>query len=172
VSVLLAGIEGRVGAAIVARLISQNDEVRVIEADASAAGEWGTLGAHVARGSSGDADLVERAAQNVRTLVVGPGAAGEETMRALVEGAELAGVERIVLFGPRLRDEIVAIVRASELQRVLLATGRRVPWGGRRVDDAALAEAIDAADDLSGEVRLELDLADPGAWRRLGLEPR
>ncbi len=74
----------------------------MIEADEPAADRWRSLGAHVASGPQWDADLVERAAQNVRTIVVGDRHDRDPTelMEALVEGGCLASPDmRLVVVG-------------------------------------------------------------------------
>jgi uncharacterized protein YbjT (DUF2867 family) len=167
-SVLLVGITGSSGDAIVKRLISQGDEVRVVEDDARASERWRSLGAHVARPDHDMADLIERAAQNVRTVVMGDEVGGDDDARAIIAGAAAAGVDRIVLFGARASLGALEAVRAGALQHVVLSTGRRRLLGGS-IDDESLAVAVDAADDLAGEPRMELDLSDPEAWPELGL---
>jgi nucleoside-diphosphate-sugar epimerase len=170
-SVLLIGISGSSGEAIVTRLIAQADEVRVVEDDPAVAEHWRSLGAHVARRSDDMADLIERAAQNVRTVVIGGAAAHDAAdVRAIVDGAAAARVERIVLYGAGATSDALEAVREFPFQHVVLSTGRRRLLGGR-LDDESLAAAVDAADDIAGEPRLELDLGDPEAWPALGLSP-
>lgn len=170
-SVLLIGISGSSGGAIVTRLIDQGDEVRVVEDDPAAAEQWRSLGAHVARRIDDMPDLIERAAQNVRTVVIGETAAHDvDDVSAIVEGAAAARVERIVLYGAGPSGSALEAVRAFPFQHVVLSTGRRRLLGGR-LDDESLAAAVDAADDIAGEPRLELDLGDPEAWPALGLSP-
>ena len=168
-SVLLIGITGSTGDAIIKRLIAQGDEVRVVEDDSDAAERWRSLGAHVARPFHDMADLIERAAQNVRTVVIGDAAGhADDDVRAIISGAAAARVERIVLYGMRAPQSTVEAVREFPLQHVVLSTGRRRLLGGG-IDDESLAAAVDAADDIAGEPRLELDLSDPDAWPALGL---
>lgn len=156
------------------RLISQGDEVRVIEDEGDASERWRSLGAHIARPDYDMADLVERAAQNVRTLVIGDGVGPDtDNLRMIVEGARLANVERIVLYAPRPAASLVDVIKASRLQYLVLATGggkRVLGRGGIGAED--LAEAVDAADDIGGVRRLELDLADPQSWVTLGCGDR
>ncbi|MGH2787924.1 MAG: hypothetical protein ACRDJV_08440 [Actinomycetota bacterium] len=166
-SVLLVGIAGDSGEAIIRRLVSQGDEVRVLEGNGTAGERWRSLGAHVARRESDMADLVERAAQNVRTVVIGE----EADVDAIVAGAEAARVERVVLFGVRPAYPALEALRRSHIQHVVLSTGRK-RWGAGRVSDEALAEAIDAADDIGGQPRLELNLSEGDAWAALGLASR
>jgi nucleoside-diphosphate-sugar epimerase len=168
-SVLLIGISGSSGAAIVTRLIAQGDEVRVVEDDPAAAEQWRSLGAHVARRIDDMSDLIERAAQNVRTIVIGEATAHDgDDVRAIVDGAAAARVERIVLYGAGASRRALEAVREFPSQHVVLSIGRRRLLGGR-LDDESLAVAVDAADDIAGEPRLELDLGDPEAWPALGL---
>lgn len=170
-SVLLVGITGSRGEAIVRRLVAQGDEVRVVEGDPDAGERWRSLGAYVARRDDDMADLVERAAQNVRTIVIGDVLAHDrDDVRAIVTGASAARVERIVLYGTPASGATLAAVREFPSQHVVLSTGRKRLLGGG-LDDEALAAAVDAADDIAGEPRLELDLSDPDAWPSLGLTP-
>lgn len=166
-SVVVVGASGELGAAVVNRLLEAGDEVGVIEPSPERAEGWRRAGAHVARGSSSDADLIERAAQNARTLVVL--GADQEVMSAAVEGARLAGVERIVATGARFEPELTALLRSSGLDYVVLETGRRLLGGA--ASPADVGRAVDAADDLPGRPRLELSLKTTEAWRELRLEP-
>ena len=155
-SVLLAGLDHSVGAAVTRRLLGEGDQVRVILAPGEDA--TGYAGAHVATGDVGDDDLVERAAQGARTIVLGEGPRGPA-----LQGATRAGVERAVLLGGR-GDEvpdsmswIVLLVPRSLLRRPVLSPD-------------AVALAIDAADDLAGDPRLVADLATDEGWEALRLE--
>lgn len=156
-SVLLAGLDPGVGAALTRRLLAQDDQVRVVLGPGEEATPY--AGAHVAAGDTGDDDLVERAAQGARTIVL-----GEVGDRApALEGAARAGVERAVLMGGRGEDVpgsmswVVLVVPRSLLRR-------------RSLPPDALAEAIDAADDLAGEPRLVVDLGTDEGWAALRLE--
>lgn len=164
-SVLLIGDPGSLGETLVRRLIAQGDEVRAIATEAGG-DELAGHGVHIARGSELDADLVERAAQSVRTIVAFDGS----TLEPVIDGARAAGVERIVLcaasVSPAARDQL----RASSLEYVVLEPPRKGLFR-KGVTDDALAEAIDAADDMSGKLRLELDLNESEAWETLKLEP-
>lgn len=164
-SVLLIGDPGSLGEALVRRLIAQGDEVRAIATDTDAEGLAGH-GVHIARGRDLDADLVERAAQNVRTIVVFD--AG--ILGPVIEGAQAAQVERIVLCAAALGDEARGQLRGSGIEYVVLEPPRKGLFR-RGASDEALAEAIDAADDLAGRLRLELDLNETEAWAMLKLEP-
>lgn len=164
-SVLLVGTSGEVAVAVVERLVAQGDDVRVVEPEPDAAPRWRALGAHVARGRADDADLLERAAQNVRTIVV---LDADPPFDAIVEAALKASVGRIVWLARRGRPEL-ARLRAEGLDYVAIEVPKK---GWRRKDGvapAAVAEVIDAADDLAGNPRLEVDLAEAEGWTRLGL---
>lgn len=165
-SVLLVRPPKQIGSAVIDLLTSQGDVVRVIAADAPSAAQWKELGAYVARGSEADADLVERAAQDVRTIVVFEDA--QASIEAVLEGAELAGVGRVVVCIPEPPEHLLARVRASRMEYVVLKLGtRRLRGRQRRL--TATAEAIDAADDLEGHPRIEVDLNDAVSRRSLGL---
>jgi hypothetical protein len=172
-SILLVALDEDLMPALIHRLTGQGDEVRVIEAEQSASDRWRSLGAHVASGPQWDADLVERAAQNVRTIVVGDRHDRDHTelMEALVEGGGLASSDmRLVVVGDVLPPALSAL-RGSKLEYVILGSVVRRGLLGRklRVPPERLAEAVDAADDLAGHPRLELDLGDASAWRELKL---
>jgi hypothetical protein len=176
VSVLLVDVSGELGAALVSRLVSLADEVGVVEDDPAAAPLWARLGAHVARGASTDTDLLERAAQQVRTVVVAQrgGVDLVEVVSAVVEAARLVpGDVRLVVCMHGDADAEEAI-RSSGLDYVILRTGKRrarLRGGSRRPSVAMVAEAVDAADDLAGHPRLDVDLTVPGGWRALGIDP-
>ena len=165
-SIVVVGASGELGAAVVTRLLEAGDEVGVIESSPERAEGWRRAGANVARGSSRDADLIERASQNARTIVVL--AADQEVLGAAVEGARLAGVERIVATAVRRTPEQIALLSSSGLDYVVLETGRRMLGAATPAD---VGRAVDAADDLPGRPRLELSLKTTDAWRELRLEP-
>ncbi len=158
---------------LVQRLVGDGDQVRVIEEDADAAKKWRALGAHVAAGVADDADLVERAAQNVRTLVAVD--AQLSTIDALIQGAKLASVGRIVLCGTKFEAGALDALRSSGLDFVALKSrgklGAFLRGTGRRIPPAAMAAAISAADDLAGNPKLELDLTKQESWAQLNLSP-
>ena len=176
-SVLLVGLPARVARRLVDHLVAQGDEVRIVEQDQRAAEEWKARGAHPARGAATDADLIERAAQGVRTVIVGDarGAGGPAVVNAAVAGAKLAAARgegvRLVLLAAHPPRDAVEAVRASGMDYVVLWTTASSqlwpPSARRRLDD--VVAALDAADDLSGNPRLELDLRDTGSWRVLGV---
>ena len=154
-SVLLVGVEPALARALIPRLLEEGDQVRaVVAADEDAAA---FAGAHVATGDAGDDDLVERAAQGARTIVLGGGAA---VRAAALEGAARAGVDRAVLI-----DGDAESVPGS-MSWVLLVTRRRIRRGP---PIEAVAEAVDAADDMAGEPRLTADLTRSEGWAALGL---
>jgi hypothetical protein len=172
-AILLVGPPLEVGQVLIARLVAQDDEVRVVEDDATKADIWKQLGAHVALGEW-DEDLVERAAQNVRTLVLFDGSPGIEPwlLEQLVTGARLARVDRVIWCAPSARRDDIAVLERSELEYMVLVTGgakgflRRSP----QVAPEDLARAIDAADDLAGELHAVLELGKAAAWETLGLD--
>lgn len=152
-SVLLAGLDPELVAAVTRRLVAQGDQVRVVARSAAR-----PPGAHVAIGDPGDDDLVERAAQGARTIV-----AGVEGRAGALAGAARAGVDRAVLLGGD-PDGV-----PGSMSWVLLVTKRRLRRSPAPED---VAEAVDAADDLAGEPRLVADLTTDEGWRALRLEPR
>ncbi|HEU4480458.1 MAG TPA: hypothetical protein VFS18_01110 [Actinomycetota bacterium] len=174
-SILLVGLDDAVAEVLVRRLVLQGDEVRILLGDPGGQERWKTAGAYVAIGAMDDDDFVERAAQHARTCVVGPhwSPATAETIVALVAGTSKAGVDRFVLVGPKVDAMFKEEVQLSGMSYVFLRVGR---WGFLRksntVSPSAIAEAIDAADDLAGEVTLDLDLTMPEDWKQLRLEPR
>jgi hypothetical protein len=172
-SVLLVRANGPIGELLVARLVAQDDEVRVVEPAAEIVPEWEVLGARVARGDDTDADLLERAAQNVRTVVVIDDQAGPvgEVIQPVLEASRAAKVDRIVLLAKRPDDAVNDQIASSGLDHVLMHVPKRRLLGRSRISAAAIAEAIDAADDLAGNPRMRLDLGDPAAWTALGLSP-
>jgi hypothetical protein len=172
-SLLLLGPPEGIGDALIARLHAEADQVRVVEDDAARAQRWAEAGAHVARGSPADADLVERAAHGIRSIVVlsRAGAALGDIVAAAVAAAR-AGDARLVVCAGRVDADVYARVLEAEVEHVVLRTGRRPLGPGRAARrDAAVAAAIDAADDLQGSPRLDLDLRVARDWERLGLSP-
>ena len=170
-SVLLLNARPPLGHELAGRLLVQDDEVRVVETDPAAVEGWRSLGVHVAPAGDVDADLVERAAQGCRSVVLfedGP-LELEAIAGVALEGATHARVERLIVAGREPNPRLVALLSGASLQFVVL-------WSGRSrllkqpVAVAAVAEAIDAADDLGGEPKLELDLRKPESWRALMLE--
>ena len=163
-SVLLIGDPGPLGEVLVRRLISEGDEVRAIATDAGT-DELAGHGVPIARGPDLDADLVERAAQNVRTIVTFDGS----VLEPIIEGATAAQVERIILCATSIPEAQRAQLRDAAIEYVILQTPRKGLFR-KGVSEEALAEAIDAADDMSGKLRLELDLNESEAWAMLNVE--
>lgn len=159
-SVLLVGVEPDLARAVIARLLAQGDQVRAVVAPGQDPAPF--EGAHLATGDPADDDLVERAAQGARTIVLGATAPAE----AALDGAARARVERAVFVGRAPGDDL-----PEGMSWVALVTPR--PRLGRRRGPSpeALAEAVDAADDLAGEPRLVADLSTPEGWAALRLDP-
>ena len=173
-SILLIGLSEELTEELVKRLVNEGDEVRVLEDSDDNAESWRMLGAHIAHGPKWDADLIERAAQNVRTIVVGEHHVHDPTelMDEVVTGGGFASKDmRIVLVGDDLEAPGLRRLRESPLAFVAMgvATKRNLLSRRRALEPSTLAEAIDAADDLAGEPRLELDLGDEQAWAELKL---
>lgn len=166
-SILLIGDPGSLGEVLIRRLIAQGDEVRAIAAEADAEDLAG-YGVHIARGPELDADLVERAAQNVRTIIAFDTAT--EVIESVVEGGRAARVERIVVCATSVPEPVRSHLRDSDLDYVVLQAPRKGLLR-KGVSETALAEAIDAADDMSGRLRLELNLNESAAWKLLNLDP-
>ena len=175
-SILLIGVGLDNGLPLVARLQASGDQVRVVTSDAAAVEQWRSAGAYVARGDPCDSDLIERAAQNVRTIVLMAGgpAGFPEMLDAAMEGGALAGVGRLVVFGARIDEDIMRRVRRSDMEHVILQTLGTRRWPARRSAPSPeeLAEAIDAADALVEPPEEVLDLSRSDAWARLGLSNR
>lgn len=168
---LLIRAGGAIGDAVARRLVSVGDEVRVVERSPEVAGAWRALGVHAALGADDDHDLIERAAQNVRTIVLVEDEAGpaRDVIDAVIAGAKAAGVERIVYVSRRPTDAVVTALRAWGADYVVLTTrGKGIL--GKPAPPELIAEAVDAADDISGHPRLEVDLSDPTSVRPLGLD--
>lgn len=166
-SVLLVGNGGELAGLVADRMLAQGDEVRAIAVE----GDLETLatrGVHIARGPFFDADLVERAAQNVRTVVLFD--TTEEVLGDVIEGARAARVDRIVRCSATAPEPVRKALRDSGLEYVVLQTPRKGRFR-KGVPDDAVAEAIDAADDMGGRLRLELDLNERDAWETLKVDP-
>jgi hypothetical protein len=162
------GLPEDVAEATIQHLTLQGDEVRVIEPDPAVQERWRSAGAHVATGDL-DADLVERAAQGVRTLVVGRWLPPtDEPVEELLSGAVRAGVGRIVVYTDR--DDAEGWAHRFAESVVLRAPRKRLPFsrGSRGPNESEAAKLIDAADDMAGPLRLELDVTKE-SWAPLGL---
>ena len=165
-SVLLVGAAGDLPATVAGHLMSQGDEVRAIATE-PALEDLASLGVRIARGPYLDADLIERSAQNVRTIVLFD--ADDDVLEAVIEGAQAARVERVIMYSGSIAEPVRQRLRGCGLEYVVL----QVPRKGRfrkGVPDEAVAEAVDAADDMVGTLRLELDLNESEAWQTLKLE--
>ena len=173
-SVLLMGLDDDFGPVLVRKLVGEGDTVGVIDTNEDRAMRWRQLGAHVAKGSPEDADLIERAAQHARSIVVVEPTEIDPTavVAAVVQGARLVPGEapRIVYVGENASAH--GILTSSGLDHVILRRGRRrgLSLRSSKPSAAELAEAVNAADDLAGAPALVLDLATPRAWAALGLE--
>ena len=170
-SILIAEPDTELGPELVRRLISEQDEVRVLVRHGSDTERWRSLGAFVATGDPMDADLVERACQNVRTLVVvAPGRRRSTSLlRSLVTAAAAAGTGRIVVCTSDPPTEMLDVLESSGLEFVVLDAGRRGFLPRRGPDMPALAAAVSAADDLAGEPRMVVDLTTPEGRAIVGL---
>lgn len=169
-ALLLIRASGSIGEALAKRLVAQGDQVRVIEQSPEVLGAWEQEGIHVVRGDPGDRTLVAQAAHGVRTVVIMDDEAGDvsDVIDSVVAGTVQAGVGRIVLFGWDPPAPVVDAVTNSGRDHVVINAGRKKLFG-KKPSPEALAEAIDAADDLDGNPRLIVDLRDPTAWNSLRL---
>jgi hypothetical protein len=163
VSILVVEPDETNGLAVVDLLVKEGDEVGVIVGEAARADGWKSLGAHVAVGPADDPDLIERAAQHARSIVVFD--APVAVVEAVVEGARMASASpaRIVYCSSTGGDG-VDLLMTSGLEYVILSIPveraglRRRPR--QSVEPGIVAEAVNAADDLTGELRLSLNLED------------
>ena len=160
--------KGEVEPAVARRLLQQGDEVRVVVVDAAEKPAWVAMGTHVAIGDPTDDDLIERAGQSARTLVLFDAHASDPaTVTAATKAAAAADIERLILCAPDLSAEVLALVEGSQASYVALTYGRRLSFRGRAPVDVT-AEAVDAADDMSGHPRLSVDLRQSEALGLLG----
>lgn len=153
---------------VVTRLLAQGDEVRVLEPTTGRRQQWSEKGAFLARGEGDDPDLVERAAQNVRTIVILADQVRLEVVANVLEAGRNAGVDRLVCCAPDIDDQVRGAVRSGAMDHVLIVATRSGVLR-RRPAPELVAAAVDAADDLAGEPRLEVDLADPQQVKLLRL---
>ena len=176
-SVLLLGLESSFGSAVIQRLLDEDDIVGVIEEDRARGEEWKKFGAHVALGSPSDFDLIERAAQHVRSIVIVESGVSDSAavVEATLMGARLVPGERArVIFVAAAPDpKIEETLNGSEFDFLILriATGKSFIRRSRPLAPEQLAEAINAADDLTGTPRREIDLGSDEGWSALGLQP-
>jgi hypothetical protein len=170
VSVLLLGVEDALAKATAERLIAQDDEVRIALETPGQGDAWRARGVHVATGDPTDDDFLWRAFTNVRTVVIGDSdGVGAEVFEVLPGAAKKANVDRLVILAGE-PDALVDGATREGIDHVVLRSrkGRIVR---RAVEVQDLAAAIDAADDLAGNPRLDLDLWSPAGWEALRLEP-
>ncbi|MGH2754484.1 MAG: hypothetical protein ACRDLB_08615 [Actinomycetota bacterium] len=174
-SLLLIGLPHTLAVTLVRRLVAEQDEVRVLLSDGSDPAPWKRLGAYVATGDHADADLIERAATEARTLVLGDDIAGatEEEREAILTGARRASVGRIVVCQSHPRSDLVGALRGAGFEFVVLATAKKALVGRpkTKIPISKLSEAIDAADDITEPIQAELDLTIPKAWKVLKVSP-
>jgi len=175
VSLLLIGLPETFAAKLVQRLREEGDEVRLLLREGSGAEPWKKLGAFVATGEAGDADLIERAATNVRTIVLGEETASlsMEELGELLAGARKAAVGRVVVCQAQPDPGLVEVLRSWGVEFVVLTTAKK-PLVGKartRIPISKLSEAVDAADDIAGRIQAELDLTIPKAWKVLKVSP-
>lgn len=176
-SVLLLGLESNFGSAVIQRLLDEDDIVGVIEEDRARGEEWKKLGAHVALGSPADFDLIERAAQHARSIVIvesGLSDAGAVVEATLMGARLVPGEQARIIFVTAAPDpEIGETLTGSEFDFLILkiGTGKSLIRRSRPMPPEQVAEAINAADDFAGSPRLEVDLGSNDGWSALGLEP-
>lgn len=147
--------------------------MRVVEPDEAAALRWAALGAHVARGSPLDPDLLDRAAHGVRTVVVflDAGPSGRDLLAAVLgpQGAPPPAFRLVACMASPPAGALDAIERSGVDHVVLLSGARRWYRRRRAAPLGRLVAAIDAADDIAGEPRLVLDLERAQDRAELGL---
>lgn len=146
---------------MVTRLVRQGDEVRVLERNPSRGSLWTRLGAHVARGDPTDGDLIERAATNCRTIVTFTD--DDDRLETAAHAARAARVERMIAVVQKIR-EITADIEVIQLMTRARGLFRKP------IPPAAVAAAIDAADDVAQVPTLPLDLNETASWKALGLD--
>jgi uncharacterized protein YbjT (DUF2867 family) len=161
------------GEVLAMRLVDQGDDVRVLGQARDDADGWRRFGARPALGDPRDPDLIERASQGVRSIVlISSAAADVDIAGAAIDGGKAAGVDRLIVCADLLDKRVNALVRGSGLDHVLLQRARRLgPLNLRGIKDADAAAAVDAADDMDGNPKLELDLTRKESWAALNLEP-
>lgn len=165
---IVANSEDDLAEPTIRRLLAQGDEVRILtDGDP---GRWRAMGVHPAAGDPSDADLVERAAQNCRSIVLlGIRATEPDAVAAVAEGGLAAGTDRLILCRGSRREKLPDVAAAWPRGYVILeqVAGR---WPRvQRASSEEVAEAVDAADDIAGEPRFSVDLNDPADLAKLGL---
>jgi CheY-like chemotaxis protein len=173
-SVLLIEPDDTNGPAVVRLLVSEGDDVGVIVGDGATGDRWKAIGAYVAAGAADDPDLIERASQHARSIVLFD--ATLDVLNAAIEGTRLAqrSPARIIYCATGGVQGVDQALKASGLEYVLLAVPiARVGFRRRTkqaVDPTVVAEAVSAADDISGEVRLEVDPVTSAGREALALD--
>lgn len=173
-SVLLVGLEEELTRTVGARLLAQDDEVRIVLGDEAKRETWRALGIRVAVGDLTDDDFLWRAFTNVRTVVAGerPPADAPDVRHQLAASMKKSDPDRLVVVGAGEDDPLVAGIRAADVDHVVLRFRKRGLLGYRSAASTPqLAAAIDAADDLAGNPRLDLDLSEERSWAELRLAP-
>lgn len=169
-SILLIDPPEELGAAVVRRLIEDGDEVRVLARDRERTDYWRALRAHVAIGDPTDDDLVERAALNVRTIVLLEWEKGTANVSDIIAAARRSGVDRVVMTVRKPDARTSANLERSDIDHVMLVVPRKLL--GPAIDQDSVARAVSASDDLADHPRLTVDLAHPNGWEMLRLTVR
>ena len=166
-SILLIDPDRELGITIAERLIEEGDEVRVLVTDPEG---WKESGVYVAVGDPMDPDLVERACTNVRTIVFTFTSRDVPVslLASAIPAARRAGTDRVIVCAPGPDGSAIRWLEASGASFVALSTGRRGFLPKKAVEPHRVAEAVSAADDLAGEPRFSVDLADEEEWLKLG----
>ena len=174
-SLLLIGLPETFAVMLVQRLTAEQDEVRLLLPEGSDPSPWQRLGAYVATGEAADADLIERAVTNVRTVVLGEETVdlSMEELGELIAGAKRGSVGRFVVCQRQPDPAWVEAFRAAQVEFVVLTTAKkpRIGKARTRIPISKLSEAVDAADDIAGRIQAELDLTVPKAWKVLKVDP-
>jgi hypothetical protein len=157
VSILLVDPDTDWGPAIARRLVEEGDEVRVLTPRPS---EWTDAPVYIAAGDPLDADLVERACTNVRTVVLTfPGRkVSLSQLQVVVDAAPKSGTDRVVVCTGQVDLALQESLETSGMAFVILVTGRRGFLPRTAVMPAEVAAAVSAADDLAGRPELVVDL--------------
>ena len=169
-SLVLVGPNGSLGDAVFNRLSGQGDGIRVIVADDAAGAEWKRRGAFVAVAEEWDADLIERASYEARTIIVFPQPDREEVelLEEVVTGAGVTSVDRVIVI--RSEASVPQPLVGARVGHVVLGVGKRsVLRRSKPVADDLVARAVDAADDLDGKPLLAIDLTGREGPAQLGL---
>ena len=96
--------------------------------------------------------------------------AGLPRLEIALEAVAPTTVDRVVAVATGQGTRCLELLRSQATDYVFLRASRsRFPWSRSSTTPSAIAEAIDAADDLAGDPRLELDLSDRRAADALGL---